>query len=224
MANSVKTGVNPANQPVNIEQVKLSSLFEEAKDGCQLNYKQLAKHFYSAALWQKKISMQMPIEDINRLFDYITYFNSLKSTDMRALDVNFEDINIINELVPFIIPNSVRYDGGNYLFKDLLVRTSYNWVEDNMSLEEFMILQTKFRNLFKKDAQSEITTLKSIKADKSYEEVRNIAYDGEFCEMTDGAFMPLCLMKGCLKYFRISNYDRNDVELVLKTYFSNLTF
>lgn len=165
-------------------------------------------------------------EYINTILKYIDYFNSLGEFETRVLDRNLDEIIILNEFKDLIIPRSVRYNPSDLRTKDLLKRSGKPNGYSKLNYSEFIFAQINFRRLFKKDISSNITTLASIKVNKSLTEV--MPYVGkvttsnggikEFVVKYDSApFIPLFINGSVLDVFE-ENYWNASIKDAIRNY------
>lgn len=168
------------------------------------------------------INYSNPYWVISKYFEYINYFNSITEFQTRIMDKELEEIQILNEFVPFITPRTVRYVPSLYWSNDLLKRTSSNG--NACDYEEFVKLQNHIRRWFKREAQSELTSLATLKVHKSLADVLPYAaYKGKV-SYDDKAFVPLEIYDACLGHLFAPDYFNTKVATVLTQFIAQMKF
>lgn len=200
-----------AETAVSQARISLAPRFVTSKDEDEKEKKQVININFSNPFWV-----------IPKYMEYIHYFNTITEFQTRIMDKDLEEIQILNEFVPFIIPRTVRYVPSLYWSQDLLKRDSSNGTA--CDYEEFMRLQNHIRRWFKKDAHSDLTSLASIKANKSLADVLpNAAYKGRV-SYEDKAFVPLEIQDACLGYLFEPDYFNTKAKKVLEQFISEMKF
>ena len=101
------------------------------------------------------------------MFRYVRLFNAMSEYQTRILDRQLDEVEVIDELVPFILPSKVKLDISDDRTVDVLVRDvmmdKAKEFEGNMSYERFRLIQMRFRNCFKSDVKQGLTSLAQIK-------------------------------------------------------------
>lgn len=189
---------------------------------------------------QKKINVknEKDVEDIViTIIDHIRYFNSLEA-DVAMIDNHpLSDWIILNEFSQFVYPNSVRYESGNRIYKDLLARPEAK-EGFKVDFQKYIMALSRFRGLFKKDALTEVTNLSNLRVDKSFEEVRSyisvststsdilVTPENDNKNMVrylDTPFVPIPV-KGLFNFVDASIYFTASYTDVLLDFISNMTF
>lgn len=189
---------------------------------------------------QKKINVknEKDVEDIViTIIDHIRYFNSLEA-DVAMIDNHpLSDWIILNEFSQFVYPNSVRYESGNRIYKDLLARPEAK-EGFKVDFQKYIMALSRFRGLFKKDALTEVTNLSNLRVDKSFEEVRSyisvststsdilVTPENDNKNMVrylDTPFVPIPV-KGLFNFVDASIYFTASYTDVVLDFISNMTF
>lgn len=136
-------------------------------------------------------------KDVKVIFEVINYINSQPENVTRILDRNIDEFVIPVEFKDFVLPNSVRYDVGNRLSIDLLVRSNLKTKQDyNVYLNSI----SRIRAAYRKGSQEDLVMLKDLRKDVSFEDVRERAsfnIDGKFFTKFEGIpFIPIRLNFG----------------------------
>lgn len=146
--------------------------------------------FEKRAKSQKKISrVDEGISGLKTIFNYINFWNSYTPDVTTIENRDVEDILIPEEFKDFIIPNSVRYEAGDRVYSDLLVRPEFQCVDKDDKFDydynEYLDACHAFRGLFKRDFNSGYVSLASLRVDKSFENVRAVSgiYDPNSSEV-----------------------------------------
>lgn len=200
----------------------------------------LSKKIADKAFSQKKISVknEKDVEDIvSKIIDHIRYFNSLEADTAMIDNHPLADWVVLNEFAQFIYPNSVRYESGNRIYKDLLSRPEAK-EGFKVNFQEYIMALSRFRGLFKKDALTEVTNLSNLIVDKSFEEVRpyisvststsDILVTPEndnknMVRYLDNPFVPIPV-KGLFNFVDASIYFTASYTDVLLDYISDMSF
>lgn len=149
----------------------------------------------------KKIKADDIAKTVELIFEYIRYFNSIQEFDNHVFDYKtFDMVTVPNEFADFIIPKSVKLEPGVRQSTDVLVREARD-KEFSGSLEGWVDLIVRWRQYFKKDILSDVTSLASIKVDKSITDVLNksrfLAKEGkevvEYVRYDSTPFIPITL-------------------------------
>lgn len=164
---------------------------------------------------------------IGTILKYIEYFNSIGEFETRVLDRNLDEIVILNEFKDLIIPRSVRYNPSDLRTKDLIKRVNKPNGYSKLNYSEFILAQVNFRRLFKKDINSNVTTLATIKVNKSLNEVMpyvcklSSSSNGgvkEYLVRYDSApFIPLFINGSVLDVFE-ENYWNASIKDTIRNY------
>lgn len=200
----------------------------------------LSTEIAKKAFSQKKINVksEKDVEDIvSKIINHIRYFNSLEA-DVAIIDNHpLSDWVILNEFAQFVYPNSVRYESGNRIYRDLLFRPEAK-ESFKVDFQEYIMALSRFRGLFKKDALSEITNLSNLRVDKSFEEIRpfisvststsDILVTPEndnknMVRYLDNPFIPVPV-KGLFNFVDASIYFTASYTDVVLDFISNMTF
>lgn len=165
---------------------------------------------------------------VKTLLKYVDYFNTLGAYDTRALNRDLEDVEIINEIAPFIIPRSVRLSISDINSTDLLVRPSVEDIDKVvLSYDDFMNAQIKFRGYFKKDVKSDFKKLSSLKVDESLANVLSrmaVECDGQVkVRYISDAYVPVLLHENTGFFYRSQYFNATATE-VLKDYLAPIVF
>jgi hypothetical protein len=200
----------------------------------------LSKEIANKAFSQKKISVKGSddVEKITKvIIDHIRHFNSLEADTVMVNNHPLSDWIVLNEFSQFVMPNSVRYESGNRIYKDLLVRPD---PKDGFkpNFQEYIMALSKFRGLFKKDALTDITNLSNLRVDKSFEEVRPyitvttstsdiiVTPENDNKDMVrylDNPFVPIPV-KGLFNFVDASIYFTASYTDVMLDFISNMSF
>lgn len=157
-------------------------------------------------------------EKVEKIFEYINFFNSLPE-DTTIIDCHpIEDWKILNEFKDFIIPNSIRYESGNRTYVDLLCRSSSDL---KPSFNDYSDLISRFRNFFKKDANDQFVTLASLRINRSFEEVRQLLSISGRVRYMDNPYIPIEVNNEIVCLFS-DYYFNSDVEQIVQHYVANL--
>lgn len=136
------------------------------------------------------------IKDILTDIDYFNSFDEFHHSLEDNAHTLFENVPILNEFKDFITPRSVRLEPGNLRTTDLLVRPKapekmYEWrgkynkgsqkiepeeFEYEFNLAKYMINIADFRHYYKKDANSDTTSLENLKRHVSLTEALDSIY------------------------------------------------
>lgn len=158
------------------------------------------EQMYKSIEAQKKISKAIDQSEFYRLIDFIVLFNSLSENIRFLWYQSLDDIPVLDEFKDFIFPNSVRYEGGNRMFKDILIRTQAPFDSNVDRFNEYLNLLSKLRGTFKKDISSGYVSLSSLRVDRSFEQVRSIAAfpvsDSFQVRYESSSFIPIYLSQG----------------------------
>lgn len=172
------------------------------------------------------------VEDVvDALFDYVDYFNSLPEYTYYVFDRHINDIQLLDELKPFIIPDSVRLHPTDIRTRDLLVRSSIDKGSKKRAYSyiELINLMSNFRRFFKSDINDKMFSLGSQRVPKSLSDVESIMtckVNGKLSvNYQDAAFIPLELVAAVGKdLYRDDYFNCSDIKLLLADYFANMRF
>jgi len=108
---------------------------------------------------------------VDGLFKYVDYFNSIQEFDSYVFNYNrFDEVMVPNEFIDFVYPKSVKYVPGLRQSTDMLIRTEVP-KGSTFTMEEWIDYCTKWRSFFKKDFRTDVTSLATLKVDKSLADV-----------------------------------------------------
>lgn len=168
---------------------------------------------------------------VDRLFDYVDYFNSLPEYTYFVFDRHINDIQLLDELKPFIIPDSVRLHPTDIRTKDLLVRSSLSEKAEKeaYSYVDLVNLMSNFRRFFKSDINDRMFSLGSQRVPKSLADVEAIMackLNGNLTiNYQDTAFIPVELIAAVGKdLYREDYFNCSDIKILLSDYFANMRF
>lgn len=168
------------------------------------------------------INYNNPFYVIPRYMKYIYYFGSITEFQTRILGKDFDEIFILEEFAPFIPPLTVRYVPSLYWATDLLKRCSVD--DSSLEYEEFVRLQNHIRRWFKKDAQSGLVSLASIKVHKSLNDVLPlVVYKGKV-SYDDKAFVPLEIYDAAMGNLFEADYFNAKADKVLRQFIAEMKF
>lgn len=200
-----------ADVAVSQAKISLAPRFVTSKDDESEEKKKVININYSNPYWV-----------ISKYFEYIKYFNTITEYQTRIMGKELDEINVLNEFVPFITPRTVRYVPSLYWSTDLLKRDNSNG--SACDFEEFIRLQNHIRRWFKKDAQSEVTSLATLKVHKSLADVLPyVAYKGKV-SYDDKAFVPLEIYDACLGHLFETDYFNTKATKVLSQFIAQMKF
>jgi hypothetical protein len=202
----------------------------------EITFSKFSKEFADKAFSQKKINVNESIvqQIVEKIFKHIHYFNSLKADEAIIDNHPLSDWVILNEFTGFVMPNSVRYESGNRIYKDLLSRPTSDFKPD---FQDYIMALSKFRGLFKKDALSDVTNLGNLRVDKSFEEVRphitvsvskddmSLAFEDDKTNVVryvDNPFIPIPV-EGLYNFVDASIYFTASEKQVVADFISNIT-
>lgn len=159
---------------------------------------------------------------VKQIIKYLRYFNSIQEFDNMVFD--FKDFSLVmipNEFTDFIIPKSVKLVPGMRQSTDVLVRdVSTN--SDKLSLSEWNDLIIQWRGFFRKDITGNVTSLATIKVDKTLVDVLDKAFficeDGksrsELVRYMDKPFVPIQLESWVVQLYRYDYYNAEPLTVV----------
>lgn len=198
------------------------------------------------ALSSKKI--RVDVNELKRnigiILANIAEFNTLGDFDTTVYEnfMSLNDVLVLNEFVPFVIPTSVRYFSGDQKASDLLVRWTVDEVLKDFNLDKtsinynsFLNAQIYFRGVFKDNISSNVSPLASLKVTKSLSDVINIAAFIVKTEDKEGndfeiltkyenePFVPVILNSNAFSLFR-NDYVNADYEVIITDYFNRVRY
>lgn len=178
---------------------------------------------------------------VTEIVNYIDYFNTINEFDSYVFDYQAMDIVMIpNEFVPFIYPRTVKYIPGLRQSTDLLYRQGLP-MNFTPVFSEWVDLCVTWRGLFKKDFNSDVSSLASIKVDKALTDVLDKAVyfdmveeDGTYSIVNDednmgelryetSPYIPIPLIPITADLYR-NDYYNSDFEKIVRDYLSTVTF
>jgi hypothetical protein len=138
---------------------------------------------------------------------------------------------ILDEIKPFIVPDSVRLHPTDIRTRDLLVRSTLTEKAEKQALSyvDFINVQSNFRRFFKSDINSGMTSLGSLRVPKSLSDVEPVMackLGSKLCvNYQDSAFIPLEIDTNVGKsLYREDYFNCSDIKIILNDYFANLRF
>lgn len=214
---------NQIDQKSNIEDLSIDNIQKTC--GQMSN---VIEQVYRSALAQKRVSNSSGLSDvIIKLFDYFSYFNSLKPDDtvvtMQSIKT-LDEIPVLNEFSGFISPTSVKMIAGNRRLPEIQkpILPTHVKVED-YSYYEYIQLIDKFRSYFKKDATTDIVSLASLKKEVSLMDVfSNICVVGSVNYDSD-PFYPIFLNEW-MEVLVGDSFLQDDAEVMIRDYCAKLRF
>jgi hypothetical protein len=150
--------------------------------------------------------------NVNMIFNYIRYFNSLPEDTTMINGHSLSEWKILNEFKDFILPNSVRYESGNRTYIDLMVRDDFKLELPN--LNHYNDLLSKFRNFFKKDTNENYVDLASLRINRSFEEVRHLISAKGAVRYMDNPYIPIAVNDGVRCLFSSHYFNSDDKQIV----------
>lgn len=157
------------------------------------------------------------IEDtISTLCKYVRLFNSLGEHEEWCLGTTLDNIKVPNELLPFLMPSSVRFVPSDRRTKDLLIRDKFKFPE--ASLDNFYDTISDFRRIEKKGSMEDLTSLDSIRKPSSYNDVLDRVFtvaNGKNVKYDVNPFVPLLLTDDATSLFE-RTYFNTSFDIVLK--------
>lgn len=162
---------------------------------------------------------------ISALIPYYELFNSLgrKTTWIEEMKCSTDEVSILNEFVPFILPSAVLFNPSSDNAIDLLERSKYN-DELVYSLEDFDMLQNHIRRWFNRSGREGVTTLSSIRTDKSLSDILPRVIVRDRVSHNGTPFVPLNLKEEgqCMEsFFNHYEYSVSAME-ILSRYISRM--
>lgn len=159
---------------------------------------------------------------IGEILDYIEYFNTIGEFDVKALDVELNQINVPSELAWLVTERLVRLDPSNYWTKQILIYDVEK--QHDKSLAEWNLLCNHFRRFYKRDAVSDMVTLDSLKKSVSIADVLPRVCCNNKVAYQDKAFVPVDVEAKAVKGLFEPEYFNQSASFVLKRYISELKF
>lgn len=166
---------------------------------------------------------------VEELLEYVDLFNSLDS-EATALDgYSLTDLTIINEFAQFIQPASIRFNISTYLTQELKANVDSNFKFNKLAFEE---CQSKFRNLFKKDAVTDRTSVSDLRKHVNLTDIIDkVAYpciqkqDSYMfvSRYLNEAYIPYFISLDLSLLFKEGYYNSNS-RMMIKDYLSNYRF
>lgn len=152
-----------------------------------------------------------PTEDaklINRLLVYINYFNHVNEDTTLIFDRPLEDITVINEFVDFLRPLSVRVNVLDRRGKNLIYppRNAPNYQVKGLSYDEFENLQIRFRNILRKDADQDRTSLASAMKPMNIYDILDSVSVKSMCASYDKPYIPTVINEAVGELFIEGRY------------------
>lgn len=160
--------------------------------------------------------------NLERIFDYIAFFNSLDEDVIFVEGRTINDIPIVSELKDFIIPNSVRLVAGDRRYPDMLQRETKP-EGFTFSYGEWMVLLTQFRGYFKKDLSTDMVMLSELRLNKSVTDITDIVPVNGNVKYEGVPFIPLWLKDLYTPMFNSTAANLN-VDLLLEYYVGDMKF
>lgn len=188
----------------------------------------MLKSIYKSALSQKKVSRADELHEvIVRLFDYFTFFNNV-SEDDTVVDLGsiktLDQILIPNEFKEFIYPASVKIVAGNRRMPDLLqLPPNVSNLVTEFRYSDYINLLDKFRSYFKKDANSDMVTLSSIKRSVSLMDVLSIVSVTGKVNYDSDPYYPITL-NDVLGQIVGGSFLQDDADIMITDYCARIRF
>lgn len=159
---------------------------------------------------------------VYEILRYINYFNMLNEDTTLVFGRSIDSISVINEFVPFLRPMSVRVNVLDRRGKNLLVpsRHDASWDEDGdgFSLDEFENLQIRFRNILRKDADSDKTSLSvAMKATNMFDLMDVVSCEGK-CASYTNPFVPVKINSAVGELFVKNRYYNIYQDSIIEDY------
>lgn len=177
-----------------------------------------------------KLDQQKQIEPVvDKIVKYLKYFNTIGEFDTKIFDLReFSEVNIPNEFKDFITPKCVKYVPGSRQSYDLLVRDDIDPEAELLSLPDWIDTYIEWRGFFKKDGTSDLTTLATLKVERSFNDVLPESYfvddDGNsFLRYENTPYVPIRLEPAAASLFR-ADYFNSDVTTIVRDYLTAVTF
>jgi len=179
----------------------------------------------------KKINIKDPLNDktstdqyidqtLNKIWDYINYFNSLPEfTETIFEGRKLEDIEVANEWKDFIFPESVRLDPTDLKTENLRVVVNGSGEPSEFNYNDWLNLQLTFRSWFKLDLSQTTTNLAVCRAPKAMMDILPIASFNKgkgFNDVRsiDDPFIPIPLKKEVAVLFRNDYLNTTSEQVV----------
>lgn len=130
-------------------------------------------------------------EIVSNLINYMKYFNSKKDT-FTLFNKSLDDIPVLNELKDLIMPLSVRVIPSDLMWADLLRKGNLDEVDANFcpTYMHYIETITKFRALFKLGADTDVSSLASLRKNISLVDALPYAIVDGKCDYKDKPFIP----------------------------------
>lgn len=160
--------------------------------------------------------------NLERIFKYIAFFNSLDEDVVFVEGRTINDIPIIAEFKDFIIPNSVRLVAGDRRYPDMLER-DLKPEEFEFSYGEWMVLLTQFRGYFKKDLSSDMVMLSDLKLNKSVTDITDVVPVNGKVKYEGVPFIPIWLKDLYTPMFN-STAANLTIDLLFEYYVADMKF
>lgn len=201
--------------------LKGSLKLENEEEFIGINY---FNEFVKMAKVNRKINRCDGIEEtIAYIFNsihYFNYFDEYHRVIEDSANTRYEDIVILNEFKDFILPRSIRFDPSDLRTKNLLVYAKRD-SKFKFDMNGYFYHITNFRRYFKKDINSDFTSLDALKKHISFNEALSYMYcvtkDGErYIKRGSLAFIPIRLTNNFDDLFEDYYFDSNYKPCVLE--------